>query len=70
MSCLSNWTVRTITRALKWLFFSLLAKKIEISSVLILKKELIYITNFAKVNHLYDYRPNWTPLSPVTITSY
>ena len=19
------------------------------------------------VNHLYDYRPNWTPLSPVTI---
>ena len=26
-SCLSNWTVRTITRALKWLFFSLLAKQ-------------------------------------------
>ena len=21
------------------------------------------------VNHLYDYRPNWTPLSPVTITN-
>ena len=20
-------------------------------------------------NHLYDYRPNWTPLSPVTITN-
>ena len=20
------------------------------------------------VNHLYDYRPNWTPLNPVTIT--
>ena len=20
------------------------------------------------VNHLYDYRPNWTPLGPVTIT--
>ena len=20
------------------------------------------------VNHFYDYRPNWTPLSPVTIT--
>ena len=19
------------------------------------------------VNHLYDYRPNWTPLSPITI---
>ena len=26
-SCLSNWTVRAITRALKWLFFSLLAKQ-------------------------------------------
>ena len=24
-SCLSNWTVRAITRTLKWLFFSLLA---------------------------------------------
>ena len=21
------------------------------------------------VNHLYDYRPNWTPLNPVTITN-
>ena len=21
------------------------------------------------VNHWYDYRPNWTPLSPVTITN-
>ena len=21
------------------------------------------------VNHLYDNRPNWTPLSPVTITN-
>ena len=21
------------------------------------------------VNHSYDYRPNWTPLSPVTITN-
>ena len=21
------------------------------------------------VNHSYDYRPNWTPLSPVTITT-
>ena len=20
------------------------------------------------LNHLYDYKPNWTPLSPVTIT--
>ena len=28
-SCLSNWTVRAITRALKWLFFPLLAKKIS-----------------------------------------
>ena len=28
-SCLSNWTVRAITRALKWLFFSLLAKNIS-----------------------------------------
>ena len=26
-SCLSNWTVRAITRELKWLFFSLLAKQ-------------------------------------------
>ena len=23
-----------------------------------------------KFNHSYDYRPNWTPLSPVTITYY
>ena len=22
------------------------------------------------VNHSYDYRPNWTPLSPVTITNF
>ena len=22
------------------------------------------------VNHSYDYRPNWTPLSPVTITYF
>ena len=22
------------------------------------------------VNHSYDYKPNWTPLSPVTITDY
>ena len=22
------------------------------------------------VNHSYDYRPNWTPLSPVTITKF
>ena len=22
------------------------------------------------VNHSYDYKPNWTPLSPVTITYY
>ena len=28
-SCLYNWTVRAITRPLKWLFFSLLAKKIR-----------------------------------------
>ena len=28
-SCLSNWTVRAITRALKWFFFSLLAIKIS-----------------------------------------
>ena len=26
------------------------------------------LSNF--VNHAYDYRPNWTPLSPVTITYY
>ena len=30
-----NRTVRAITRALKWLFFSLLAKKIGISCVMI-----------------------------------
>ena len=22
------------------------------------------------VNHSYDYRPNWTPLSPITITNH
>ena len=22
------------------------------------------------VNHSYDYRPNWTPLSPITIIYY
>ena len=38
-SCLSNWTVRAITRALKWLFFSLLAKKISEFVVFWLKKE-------------------------------
>jgi len=21
-------------------------------------------------NHLYDYRPNWTPLSPITIIKW
>ena len=26
-SCLSNWTVRAVTHALKWLFFSVLAKQ-------------------------------------------
>ena len=26
--------------------------------------------SFDFVNHLYDYRPNWTPLNPVTITNY
>ena len=28
-SCLSNWTVRTITRALKWLFFVTASKKLS-----------------------------------------
>ena len=23
-----------------------------------------------EINHSYDYRPNWTPLSPITITYY
>ena len=34
-------------------------------------KRALYITDFIYtdfVNHSYDYRPNWTPLSPVTIT--
>ena len=22
------------------------------------------------VNHLYDYRPNWTPLGPITIINH
>ena len=26
-----------------------------------------FITQTDLVNHLYDYRPNWTPLSPITI---
>ena len=35
-SCLSNWTVRAITRALKWLFFFTASKtKFRISCVLI-----------------------------------
>ena len=25
------------------------------------------LSYFFLVNHLYDYRPNWTPLSPITI---
>ena len=47
-SCLSNWTVRAITRALKWLFFSLLAKKSWNFLCFDLKRAL-YITNFVKV---------------------
>ena len=34
-SCLSNWTVRAITRALKWLFFHWYQKNLGISCVLI-----------------------------------
>ena len=41
-SCLSNWTVRAITRALKWLFFTAGKKKgLGISCVLIYIKSLI-----------------------------
>ena len=47
-SCLSNWTVRAITRAELAFFFLLLEKKIGISSVLI-KKRALYIANFVKV---------------------
>ena len=27
-------------------------------------------TSFNFVNHSYDYRPNWTPLGPITIVNY
>ena len=44
-----NWTVRAITRALKWLIFFTASKtKFRISCVLILKIAY-YITNFVKV---------------------
>ena len=100
VSCLSNWTVCAITRALKWLFFSTGSKKISEFLVFWIKKKepnisqillklwwignrtscrpirsviilvIKYIGRPRFVNHLYDYRPNWTPLSPVTITNW
>ena len=30
---------------------------------------ILVIKQIDFVNHSYDYRPNWTPLSPVTITN-
>ena len=40
-----------------------------IQSVIILViKQIGWLRDF--VNHSYDYRPNWTPLSPITITYY
>ena len=30
---------------------------------------ILVIKQIDFVNHLYDYRPNWTPLSPITITN-
>ena len=47
-SCLSNWIVRAIKRALKWLYFVTAIKNLGISCVLILKRAL-HITNFVKV---------------------
>ena len=44
-----NWTVRAITRALKWLFFALLEKQILEFLVFLFKKRALYITNFVKV---------------------
>ena len=44
-----NWTVRAITSALKWLFFSLLEKQILEFLVFLFKKRALYITNFVKV---------------------
>ena len=29
-----------------------------------------YLKQIGLVNHSYDYRPNWTPRSPVTITYF
>ena len=46
-SCLSNWTVRAITRA-ELAFFFTARKKIGISSVVI-KKRALYTANFVKV---------------------
>ena len=30
---------------------------------------ILVIKQIDFVNHSYDYRPNWTPLSPITITN-
>ena len=41
---------------------------INIGNILVLMKQSesdSHLSDF--VNHLYDYRPNWTPLSPFTI---
>ena len=58
-----NWTVHTIMRALKWLFFSLLAKtNLAISCVLILKRAL-YITNLLMlwlIGNRTSPRPIWS----------
>ena len=54
----------------------LLIITITISSNFIGALTALFFTNHSVelysdfVNHSYDYRPNWTPLSPVTITNH
>ena len=59
-SCISNWTVCTITRALKWLFFTA-SQKIGISFVLIKKKSLIHHNCIDIIQHFAFY--NWRSVS-------
>ena len=59
MSCLSNWILHAITSALEspfcFHFYSVAYKTLKIS---------VYF-----VSHWHNYRLNWTPLSPITITN-
>ena len=64
----SNWTVRAITRALKWLF-SLLAKKNWNFFSFDLKKEpyISQILILLKLWLIIGNRNEWSPIQPVLI---